>query len=259
MSTPLTPTSSFMEKPRVGISECLTGKKVRYDGKDQLADWHSLFVKHLTLVPFCPEVAAGLGVPRPPVQLIQSENLDVRARGVKDKTLDVTDALQSTAQSFTEGVNLNGFIFKSRSPSCGFLSTPLFDKNNYEADVGSGIFAETFSNSKNNSQCVLAEESWLTDKLNQAIFITCAYLHQALSSNSKIDERLFFLLLNDGIEKNKHEEFVQTRESLNYFLSQFTVTHNEKTALNWRFLNSQNFISLKENALIKFWFDDETY
>ncbi len=112
------------ERPKIAVSACLTGEPVRYDGGHRC---HRLVVeslaRHFRLVPFCPEVAIGLGVPRPTIELVR-EARGVRARGVADPGRDVTDALAAFARAFVrDHPDLAGVVFKARSPSCG-LGTP---------------------------------------------------------------------------------------------------------------------------------------
>lgn len=129
-------------RPRVAISSCLIGEPVRYDGghkrhaciTDQLS-------KHFDWFPVCPEVAIGMGVPRPPIQLVE-KNGRVHALGVDDRALDVTDALQDFAQqSLGPLSDVSGYIFKSRSPSCGLTDTDLFDARQRVTGKTAGIFA----------------------------------------------------------------------------------------------------------------------
>lgn len=116
----------------VAISACLVGERVRYDGTDKRLGpgIGGMLASNLTLMPVCPEIGAGLGVPRPPVQLVLTD-AGMRALGRDDPTLDVTSALSGFAASQAEQLAtrnppLCGYIWKSRSPSCGLGSTPLF-------------------------------------------------------------------------------------------------------------------------------------
>jgi uncharacterized protein YbbK (DUF523 family) len=101
---------------KIGISACLLGERVRYDGghkrNQMLLDYLAL---RYALVPICPEVAAGLGVPRPPVQLV-ARGVEIRAVGVLDEQLDVTRPLIEYGRQVIAGEGLCGFVFKSRSP-----------------------------------------------------------------------------------------------------------------------------------------------
>lgn len=135
-------------KPVVAISACLYGEAVRYDGADKsLQSTLDILAKHLELKPICPEVGAGLGVPRPPVQLVRDTSGELRALGRDDAGLDVTEALVDFAgHSLRHSPSaLTGYILKSRSPSCGLNSTPLFNSDGEQVDRGSGIQAALFN------------------------------------------------------------------------------------------------------------------
>ena len=118
------------------------GRDVRYDGSNKYQpQLIAELSKWFELLPVCPEQDAGLGVPRPPVQLVQIDN-EVHALGVEDASLDVTGALLQYAQRLLpELQTLSGFVFKARSPSCGIASTPLFDLNGSELEKRGGLFA----------------------------------------------------------------------------------------------------------------------
>lgn len=130
------------QKPLVGVSRCLLGDPVRYDGK---AKANQLIIQQLSeifeLVPVCPEVEAGLSVPRPPVQLSGSIERP-RLTGRDDASIDVTDIMQRYCQRRpVELDQLAGFIFKSRSPSCGLNSTPVFTDGDCVSENSRGVFA----------------------------------------------------------------------------------------------------------------------
>lgn len=126
----------------VAISACLLGEPVRYDGRDkfdpQLID---RLRQHFVLVSICPEVAIGMGVPRPPVQLVQ-DGAGVHACGVEEPSHDVTDLLASYGHDVAiTQTELCGYVFKARSPSCGLGSAPLFDINGRLIGKTNGVYA----------------------------------------------------------------------------------------------------------------------
>lgn len=127
------------QKPVVGVSACLLGQKVRYDGDHR----HSAILVHqlgplLRFRDTCPEVAIGLPVPRPPIQVVQVDN-DLRVKGVENPQQDVTEALENVAAQLHEP--LSGFVLKARSPSCGHLSTPVHNAGGQQIGMASGAFA----------------------------------------------------------------------------------------------------------------------
>ena len=105
---------------RLGVSACLLGAKVRFDGGHK----RNRFVieelgSHFEFVSFCPEVAIGMGTPRPSIRLVGDVEAP-RALGSRDDGLDVTDALQAYSANRAQRLEgLSGFIFKKDSPSCG--------------------------------------------------------------------------------------------------------------------------------------------
>lgn len=127
------------EKPVVGVSACLTGQKVRYDGDHK----HNAILVHqlgplLRFRETCPEVAIGLPVPRPPIQVVQLDDR-LRVRGVDQPQQDHTDALENVAATLQQP--LSGFVLKARSPSCGYLSTPVHNPQGQQIGMASGAFA----------------------------------------------------------------------------------------------------------------------
>lgn len=129
-------------KPKIGVSGCLLGEAVRYDGTDKRDDLIcSGLSSRFELIPVCPEVGAGLGVPRPPVRLVGDPG-HILALGLEDPGLDVTRALESFSRAWLcQSRGICGFILKSRSPSCGLRDTPVFDKTGHIRAEGPGIFA----------------------------------------------------------------------------------------------------------------------
>ncbi len=130
-------------RPLVGISSCLAGEKVRYDGSDKQLNMLAEMRERMELFPLCPEADAGLGIPRPPVQLVLTEQ-GVQALGRDDPELDVTDALlrhRSRAYRQMMAKPLCGYIFKARSPSCGLASAPVFS-NEETLYYDNGLFTD---------------------------------------------------------------------------------------------------------------------
>jgi uncharacterized protein YbbK (DUF523 family) len=136
--------ASATHRVEVAISACLAGQRVRYDGADKAFAGTAMLEQALVLVPVCPEVGAGLSVPRPAVQLVSTAT-GPRALGRDDPTLDVTEALQdfakTSALTLRQYPALCGYIWKSRSPSCGLGSTPLFDEKGRQINIANGIQA----------------------------------------------------------------------------------------------------------------------
>ncbi|MBL4710900.1 MAG: DUF523 domain-containing protein, partial [Gammaproteobacteria bacterium] len=96
---------TLKHKPLVGVSQCLLGDAVRYDGKSKANDIVlNELSKTFELVPACPEVEAGLGIPRPAVQLTGSIN-NPKLTGRDNPSVDITVIMQNYCQ--TKSAELN--------------------------------------------------------------------------------------------------------------------------------------------------------
>lgn len=133
-------------KPAVGISSCLLGENVRYDGQHKLdhflRDTLGPFVRW---VPVCPEVEMGLPVPRESMRLVgtpDAPRLMTRKSGV-----DHTEGMLRWAGKRVgelAGEDLCGFVFKSRSPSSGMKSVKVYRPDGVPAGTSAGLFAGAF-------------------------------------------------------------------------------------------------------------------
>jgi uncharacterized protein YbgA (DUF1722 family)/uncharacterized protein YbbK (DUF523 family) len=139
-------TSSDHEVIRLGISSCLLGNPVRYDGGHKLdrfiRDTLGLYVQ---FVPVCPEVECGLPTPREAMRLVG----DPEGPRLLTRTthIDHTDRMLAYARRRVvelERENLCGFIFKKDSPSSGMLRVKVYNRQGMPTKSGSGLFARVF-------------------------------------------------------------------------------------------------------------------
>ncbi len=133
-------------KIRIGISSCLLGELVRYDGGHQLDRYlRDTLGAWFEYVPVCPEVESGLPTPRETLRLVES---DAGVRLVFSRSgEDITERMQGWAAGRVEelaGEELCGFIFKAKSPSSGMERVKLYDRNGVPAKKGVGVFAGAF-------------------------------------------------------------------------------------------------------------------
>ncbi|HEY0635883.1 MAG TPA: DUF523 and DUF1722 domain-containing protein [Gammaproteobacteria bacterium] len=128
---------------RIAISSCLLGEKVRFDGNRKHDHYISgTLGRVFQFVPHCPEVAIGLGIPREPIRL-EGDPRAPHAVGVRDKSMDVTMALEEYGRKVVnDSQEISGFIFKSRSPSCGMERVKVYQPHGIPRQ-GRGIFAAT--------------------------------------------------------------------------------------------------------------------
>ncbi|MXX02734.1 MAG: DUF523 and DUF1722 domain-containing protein [Gemmatimonadetes bacterium] len=127
---------------RIGISSCLLGERVRYDGGHKRDDYLVDVVgRYVEWIPVCPEVEAGMGTPRETVQLTRVDG-DVRmlTKNGVDHT-DMVDWFARQRVQTLEQARLSGYILKSRSPSCGMGRVPVVQPEGAALRNGRGIFA----------------------------------------------------------------------------------------------------------------------
>ena len=159
-------------KPKIAISACLAGEEVRFNGghKQSRLCTHVL-AEHFELVPVCPEVAIGLGVPRAAIHLAGDPE-HPRAVGSRDPSLDVTDALRDYAVHTAAALDdICGYIFMQKSPSCGLERIKVYQANGYPArQLASGLYAERFCELR--PDLPVEEEGRLCDPVLRENFIT---------------------------------------------------------------------------------------
>ncbi|MBM3307249.1 MAG: DUF523 and DUF1722 domain-containing protein [Candidatus Eisenbacteria bacterium] len=134
------------DRPRIGISACLLGEKVRYDGQHSRDHFLTdTFGKFVEWVPVCPEVECGLGTPREPMHL-EGDPDDPRLVTIRTKQ-DRTRRMKAWARARArelEKEDLAGYIFKSGSPSSGMERVKVYDARGVPRKVGVGVFARAF-------------------------------------------------------------------------------------------------------------------
>jgi uncharacterized protein YbbK (DUF523 family) len=175
--------SQDVGRPRVGISRCLLGDGVRYDGGHKrdaliaatlgpLVEW----------VPVCPEVEAGMGTPREAIQLVAdadgvpSGDARVRLLGV-NSLIDMTTTMTTFARARVQQLidqNLDGYVLKADSPSCGLEHVRV--QHSGEMSVsGRGLFAEALV--KALPDLPIEEERRLSDPAARSDFIDRVRAH----------------------------------------------------------------------------------
>jgi len=169
----LTPETTLNEKSgiKIGISSCLLGHKVRYDGGHK----HNHYItdtvgQFFQWVPVCPEVERGLSVPREAMHLKGDPE---SPRLVTIKTgIDYTEKMKNWSEKKLDELSkkeLCGFIFKSRSPSSGMQSIKIYTEKGISSKKGVGIFAASFM--KRFPLCPAEDDGRLNDSKIRENFI----------------------------------------------------------------------------------------
>jgi uncharacterized protein YbgA (DUF1722 family)/uncharacterized protein YbbK (DUF523 family) len=138
----------FSAKPRIGISACLLGQKVRYDGGHKRDPFLTdTFGRHVDWIPVCPELEVGMGAPREPVRLVGdvSHPRMIAERSGKDWT-SAMHRFASERMRELKALELSGYIFKKDSPSCGMERVRLYNRDGIPNRAGRGLFANAVMN-----------------------------------------------------------------------------------------------------------------
>lgn len=179
---------------RIGISACLLGEPVRFNaGHKQSLLCTEVLAQHFDFVSLCPEMAIGLGAPRPAIRL-QGDTQAPRAVVSRSNEIDVTDALHSYGQQVAEQYeDICGFILMQKSPSCGVYRVKVYQDNGYSAPGGGrGIFAAALMQAR--PDLPVEEDGRLNDPVLRENFITRVYAYarwQQLLKNGLTREALY--------------------------------------------------------------------
>lgn len=154
-------------RPRVGVSACLLGEQVRYDGRHKRSSAVvDLVGPEVDWVAVCPEVEVGMPVPREPVVLTGEQP---RMIGAITRT-DHTDAMLRFAEARIAALGpLDGYVLKSRSPSCGLEAVP-------GSPTGSGLFAAALRRLR--PDLPLVEETALEEETGRRAFLAAVHAHR---------------------------------------------------------------------------------
>jgi uncharacterized protein YbgA (DUF1722 family)/uncharacterized protein YbbK (DUF523 family) len=124
-------------RPNVVISNCLELSACRYNGQLVRDGFVKKLSQHVNFIPVCPEVAIGLGVPRFPIRMV-AHGKDVRLIQPATNS-DITDKMRHFSANFLTNLSdVDGFILKFRSPTCGLKEVRIYQKAEESPAVGKG-------------------------------------------------------------------------------------------------------------------------
>lgn len=132
---------------RLGISRCLLGDEVRFDGGHKQDHFLTdVLGRYVEWIPVCPEVEAGLGTPREAMRLVGNPRGPrlVTIKSKHDHTPAMEAMIEERLDSFSK-LDLSGFIFKRGSPSCGVERVRVYTAQGMPSHSGAGIFAKAFT------------------------------------------------------------------------------------------------------------------
>ena len=163
---------------RIGISKCLLGHNVRFDGGNKHDRYMTeILGPYFEWVPVCPEVEAGLGVPRPTLRL---ETINEEVRLIQAGTgVDLTNVIKSFSEKRVrelKNLNLSGYLLKSKSPSCAKGGLRIYAGSGIRPTAnGVGIFARELSTAFPNLP--IEDEDRLTDPGLRHKWLTRVYAY----------------------------------------------------------------------------------
>jgi uncharacterized protein YbgA (DUF1722 family)/uncharacterized protein YbbK (DUF523 family) len=168
---------------RIGISSCLLGEEVRYDGGHQRDSYLTeVLGRHVTWVSVCPEMEVGMGVPREPIRLV-GDAAAPRLLGV-DSGADHTDRMNAFARRRVQDLarrGLSGYVLKRGSPSCGLERVKLYrDEHAAPERDGVGLFARVLRETL--PLLPVEEEGRLVEAQRRDGFITRVFAYRRLSA-----------------------------------------------------------------------------
>jgi uncharacterized protein YbgA (DUF1722 family)/uncharacterized protein YbbK (DUF523 family) len=165
-------------KVRIGISACLLGQQVRYNGGHKRDDFLSdTFGQFVDWVAVCPEVELGMGTPRPPIRLERANGNGPRLM-MPSTGADFTDAMRDFSRRRVEalaGLGLDGYVLKKDSPSCGMVRVKIYHGAGAPSKDGRGIYAAALLDRF--PHLPVEEEGRLNDPLLRENFITRVFVH----------------------------------------------------------------------------------
>jgi uncharacterized protein YbgA (DUF1722 family)/uncharacterized protein YbbK (DUF523 family) len=170
----------FDSKLKIGISSCLLGMNVRYDGGHKKDDFIiNILGESADLIPVCPELEAGFGVPREEVRMVGSVYSPkvIGLQSGEDKTKIISNYTSKRIIK-NDIKNLDGFILKKNSPSCGMEKVKIYDSSGIPKNIGTGVFARTLMDKYPNLP--IEEEGRLRDLDTRENFIVRIIFYRRL-------------------------------------------------------------------------------
>jgi uncharacterized protein YbbK (DUF523 family) len=174
-------------KPNVVISKCLGFAKCRYDGKIVLDTIVRRLKPFVNFIPVCPETEIGLGIPRDPIRIVMVKGTRHLYQPATDKDL-TRQMIQFSKRYLASLKDIDGFILKSRSPSCGINRVKIY--YGYRPDAKSGMGKGFFARAVKNKfpYLVVADEIRLKNpafRKNFLIKLFSLARHRTLQRNTK--------------------------------------------------------------------------
>lgn len=176
------PASTSADPPiRIGVSACLLGQEVRFDGGHKRNEFITETLRRFVeFVPVCPELELGLGVPRETLRLVKDRDANVSLISNKSE-IDHTAAMRTFADRRTSGLgreDLSGYLLKKDSPSCGMERVKVYGAGGMASRDGRGLYAASLLSRYPNLP--VEEEGRLNDPRLRENFIERVFAYRRL-------------------------------------------------------------------------------
>lgn len=177
---------------QLGISRCLLGQGVRFDGGHKKYGYATdLLAQYFEFIGICPEVESGLPIPRPTIRLVgEPDNPEVVE--VKNQHISHTTRLKGFSEKKVKTLGkLSGFILKNKSPSCGMSRVKVYQPSPLQPKMGVGVFARALMDAF--PQMPVEEEGRLNDPILRENFIERVFIYkrwQDLEQDGLTQEKL---------------------------------------------------------------------
>jgi len=207
----------------LGISSCLIGEKVRFDGGHKQNRYILDTLGHyFEFRGFCPEMAIGLGVPRPTIHQVEIDGR-IEVVGVRDDSLNVTRQLVEIAQEQRPWHReIYGYIVKKDSPSCGMERVRVY-RNDQAQRKGSGLYTATLM--QNFPALPVEEEGRLGDPVLRESFIKRVYIYKRW--HDMVERGLDWAALTDFHARHKLILFSHHQERARQLGRELSGAHRE--------------------------------
>lgn len=219
---------------KIGVSSCLLGQEVRFDGGHKRSAYvQDTLGSYFDFISYCPEMAIGLGVPRPTIRLVKRDE-QIRLVDSKDDSIDHTENMINESRVRCQGLqHLSGYILKSKSPSCGMERINVYNEKNFPDKSGVGLFA--FELLRRYPNLPVEEEGRLNDANLRENFIERVFAYYRWQQ-----------MLNDGLSISSLMDFHKTHKFI-------LLAHDESTYRKLgpiiATVNQQNLDSVADNYI----------
>jgi uncharacterized protein YbbK (DUF523 family)/uncharacterized protein YbgA (DUF1722 family) len=225
-------------KPKILLSKCIELESCRFNGQFISDDFVRELKKYVEIVPICPEVAIGLGIPRDPVSIYEDKETKKRFLIQKRTEKNLTKEIEDFSKNFVNSIkDIDGAILKSKSPSCGLKDARIRDlETEMPISNSSGFFAKEVINKF--SHLVLEDEKRLTNSKIREDFLIKLFL---------------FARLRETVNKNNYSSLEVFHRKNKFIIMMYSQINLKKLGNILANHDKRNILDLNKNYLNLFY------